>query len=204
MNQPRHPRFPEVMLEALDPGSEFREALLGDLAEEFVMRSERDGNAAARRWYYREAIRGVPYLLLATCRHLRARDALDVARATLLSLVLVTVLSAFLNVIVSGVAVALGTSLADLTRNSALTIIGPGVGGAMLGGYIAARLYARAPLLAAAVLCAVWSNLSVAALLVADGALPAVYSAAPVVIVTGTMAGGILRAWRSDRRKVSI
>jgi hypothetical protein len=204
MTHPRHPRFPEVMLEALAPASDFRESLIGDLAEEFAMRAERVGAAAARWWYYREAIRSVPYLLVATCRYLQARDARELVRVALRSLLFVALIGIPVNVLAHSVAWAFHTSVLDLVRNWSLLIIGPGVASAMVGGYIAARQYARAPLLGAAALCALWSNLTVVTALVARGKLPPAYVMAPIAIVVGTMSGGVLRAWISRSQKPAV
>jgi hypothetical protein len=97
---PRTPRKAELLLEALGARSDFRDALLGDLAEEHAVRAERDGAAAARRWYYREAIRAAPYLLRDWSRHLRARDVAHLAGIALTSLVFVEVLGALVGVVV--------------------------------------------------------------------------------------------------------
>lgn len=54
---------------ALGADPTFVEALLGDLAEERAQRAARDGAAAARRWYVREALHSTPYLLRHVVRH---------------------------------------------------------------------------------------------------------------------------------------
>ena len=52
------PRGWERLLGWLAPSGQ-RDALLGDAAEELAARSERDGRAAARRWYRRQVLRSV-------------------------------------------------------------------------------------------------------------------------------------------------
>jgi hypothetical protein len=61
----------ERLLEALGTKTDFRDGLLGDLAEEFALRAEREGAPATRRWYYRESIRATPHLLRDWARGLR-------------------------------------------------------------------------------------------------------------------------------------
>jgi hypothetical protein len=45
------------MIWAISPNEEIRDAMLGDFAEEYATRSQRDGEAAARRWAWAHAIR---------------------------------------------------------------------------------------------------------------------------------------------------
>lgn len=74
MSDSTPPRKAELILESLGAESEFREAVLGDLAEEHELRSRFDGPVAARRWYYRESIRIAPYLLRNSFRAFQRRD----------------------------------------------------------------------------------------------------------------------------------
>jgi|SRR5688500_1987509 len=47
----RPPRLAEAILESLGAQPEFRDDVLGDLAEELAIRSAWDGEREARRWY---------------------------------------------------------------------------------------------------------------------------------------------------------
>lgn len=58
------PRICERLLEALCPPSQFRDGILGDLSEEYVRRKSVDGPAAARSWYYRQALASGPHLVV--------------------------------------------------------------------------------------------------------------------------------------------
>ena len=69
------PHRMERLLEALGADTEVRDAVIGDLAEEFAIRAEMDGVGAARRWYFRESLRVAPYLVRDWWRGLTARDA---------------------------------------------------------------------------------------------------------------------------------
>lgn len=75
----------ERLLEALSTKTDFRDNILGDLAEEFALLLEREGAAAARRWYYRESIRTTPHLLRDWARGLRAPDVRHLADIVIIS-----------------------------------------------------------------------------------------------------------------------
>jgi hypothetical protein len=191
------PRFIESILEALGAETNFREALLGDLAEEFVARAERDGVALARRWYYRESMRAVPHLLRDSWRHLRPRDVRDLAKVVITSLLCVIVLGVFANVIV----LAVGVPPSILIHSPPFAVIGLLLGctSSVTGGYIAAWLHARAPVVGAMALGVTWSSLSLASMLLAPHGLPALYRfGVPIVVIIGTTAGGVFRACRSQ------
>jgi len=68
------PRISQALLAALCPAGDFREAVLGDLAEEHAARIEMQGAAAAGRWYRREALRAAPHAVSAWARGLRFAD----------------------------------------------------------------------------------------------------------------------------------
>jgi hypothetical protein len=83
------------LLDVLGAESPLAEDLIGDLAEEYAERRERDGVAAARWWYAGQAMRAVPHLLWSAMRHGR-----PAARMRLLALVAGTAL-ATLTVVVA-------------------------------------------------------------------------------------------------------
>src|SRR4051812_18540864 len=91
----RPPVAAEALLTSLGARADFREPLLGDLAERFALRVERDGTASARRWYWREAVRTMPHLLGDWARSLRAREIRHLAgvvfTAYMLAVVIVVV-----------------------------------------------------------------------------------------------------------------
>ena len=68
------PRTIERLLAGLGAKPDFRNAVLGDLAEEFASRVEADGIESATRWYRREAVRAVPHLLRSWLRGARLGD----------------------------------------------------------------------------------------------------------------------------------
>ena len=66
---PRAAHAVEQLLDVLGAESPLAEDVIGDLAEEYALRTERDGAANARWWYAREATRAVPHLLWSALRH---------------------------------------------------------------------------------------------------------------------------------------
>jgi hypothetical protein len=192
------PRTAELILEALGAQPEFRDAVLGDLAEEFALRAERDGISAARLWYYRESIRATPHLLRNWSRHLRARDVSHLAGVILTSYVFVLMPGVVLAMMVRSVMMALGVSSGFQLihpESPLLPAIGLmlGVLSTMTGGYIAAWLHARAPMVGALALGVVWSCASLS-LIAIVGSAPTWYQfGAPLVVVVGTTVGGMLR-----------
>jgi hypothetical protein len=196
------PRRAELLLEALGAPTPFREVLLGDLAEEFALRADRDGPAAARRWYYRESIRATPYLLRGWMRGVHARDLTHLAGVILSSYVFLVMLGGFLAATVQSVVGAFGLALElrSLRPGDPLLLaIGLPLGsvGTVMGGYIAAWLYDRAPLIGALALSVVWACVDFAALAMVTSA-PVWYGfAVAVVVLVGTTTGGVLRVCTS-------
>ena len=197
MTQP--PRLAEAFLASLGAQPEFRDAVLGDLAEELALRAQWDGVRAARRWYYHEAIRSTPYLLRDWVRGLRLRDVRRLAGVVLTSYVFMTMIALTVLTIARSVMGSAGLSAAlqwlgqrhgiPLALNFAL-----GCCAAALGGYIAGWLHGRAPIVAALALGVVWSLVGLVAV-AAIGSTPTPHAyLMPLVLVIGTMTGGALRA----------
>ena len=104
------PRTAEAVLRSLGARTSFSEPMIGDLEEGFVRRVERNGAAAARRWYYRETIRAVPHLLRDWRRSLRVRDIRRLAGIALTSYVFALCLSMLLIGLLQGAFDAIGLS----------------------------------------------------------------------------------------------
>jgi hypothetical protein len=198
------PRTAEAILEALGAEANFRDALLGDLAEEFAQRAEREGAGAARRWYYRETIRTAPHLLREWWRGARMRDVSHLIGVALTSYVFVLMLIVFAAGVARGVATTAGWSpdpqAIELDRPTWMAVdLLIGVAATTLGGYIAAWLGHRAPLVSALALGTLWSSifLLISALAGAGPAWARLVTA--VVTVVGATIGGVLRV-RGSRR----
>jgi len=194
------PRVPERLLTALGASADFRDDVLGDLAEEFAVRAEWDGVPKARRWYYREALRAAPYFLRDARRNMRARDLLGIVKAIVLAMVGVKLFRfAFYGI---------AGPLLDVTRHLDHTMpvwwylpfvflnaISP-----VMGGYIAARTHRKAPLAAAAALGLVWAAIDIAMSVRFGASWPAVYRyGAPMIAIVFTTLGGVVRAVRLPR-----
>lgn len=200
------PRTTELLLESLGATAGFRDALLGDLAEEFALRAERAGVREARRWYRREAVRAAPHLLRDWTRGVHVRDVTHLAGVAATSYVLMAMLVGFTRMMASSlVLVMLGSSPAvaqlpqDADRLAALAVLSLAVS-APVGGCIAAWLHDRAPLLSAAAFGITWASAGVAKALLIDG-LPLWYRiGAPVLVLGGALAGGALRVHATRRR----
>jgi hypothetical protein len=189
------PRLPLCILSALGARAEFRDAVLGDIAEEYHVRAGMQGGHAARAWYVREACRAVPCLIRDGVRHLGVGGIAHVITAAL---------KAYASIVVVGVVLF---PLAKLLRHStimpvAVTAVVVGLTVSLLGGYLAARFGRRAPLLSSVALGVFWAVVYAAALLVllervTQLAVPTWYNiAGPAIILTGTALGGICRVAR--------
>lgn len=207
------PRTVEALLEALGADTQYRDAVLGDLAEEFASRAERDGEDRARGWYRHEAMRAVPHLLRSGWHRARRRGI-----GHLLGVVLTAYTGVFIIEIVTA-GIALGTlgAIGVLHFPGRIRVDYPlwqasmialGTASATLGGYLAAWLDQEAPLFTAFAFAIVWSVLETIGLMVTRtrGAftLPMWYVVAvPAVIGLSIMSGGILRVRQARQRQDS-
>lgn len=193
------PRTAERLLEALGARADFRDPLLGDMDEEYMDRAERDGERAARRWYWRESLRTAPHLLYDWGRSLRARDVRRLGSVVLAGYFFTMMLVALGVAIADSITDAVGITVRATQAPAAAPIIvgmSLGVVSSLVAGYIAAWLDERAPLASAATLGLVWSVGSLVVSLLTSGAhdTPLWFRlAAPVVLMFSTTLGGVLR-----------
>ena len=203
------PRRAERLLEALGPASEFRDGVIGDLAEEFAIRCRWDGEATARRWYYRECVRVAPYLLRDWWRELRRPDV------THLAAVLVTSSAVTLSFewcfqravrFVAGTVFSDWKTMLDIWASAPLGAVVFGAsmalwtfGDGMLAGYIAARLSRRAPL--ATVLTLGVAGAAFLGFENIGSIAPIWFRVANVAaLAAGVFAGGMLRVRRTEEQ----
>jgi hypothetical protein len=196
----RPPRAVELLLDSLGAKPEFRDALLGDLAQEFSERAECDGLGAARRWYVREAIRATPHLLRSWSLGLRVRDVTHLVGVAASAWLTVLMLTLLIGGVVQGAMRALGFASAArpiLHGDARIYSIGltAAVTAGAMAGYAAAWLDREAPLVAALTTGAILACVSISAMLIGPGlALPIGYRiAAPIVVIIGGAIGGVLR-----------
>ncbi len=199
------PETVERLLEALGAEPEFRDALLGDLAEDFAIRAADGGERAARRWYRREALRVAPYLLHNWTSRLRARDAARLAGLVGATCCLVGI---SLWAMLSGVEAVVERMTGPTTfpwhdpQPGTLTLgvmlLGY-VAVATAGGWMASRREHRAPAVAALALGVAWAFLALVFPVPSRAPLPTWYLLGQAVaVLTGTMLGGLRRIanWR--------
>ena len=202
------PRLAEAVLESLGAQPEFRDDVLGDLAEELAIRAEWDGERAARRWYYGEALRVAPHLLRNWAGTLRLRDVTRLLSVALTSHVLVATIMLTVIAVVRSVAghANVLSALQWLAQREGLPLAVNLAVGTLVGigaGYIAGWLHRRAPVVAGLALGALWSIVG----LIVFGVLanqPAWYVfTMPFVTIAATATGGALRASVAQRESVA-
>lgn len=202
------PATVEALLEALGAERHFRDGVLGDLAEEFAARAERDGGETARRWYQREALRAAPHLLFNWSRRLGVSGGTRLVGVMVVAYACLVVLGLAIGAIGYGLLRAVGAPTnyhlpwgspvaAALMLSTALAL---GVVITMLGGYLAARLDPEAPL-ASAVACGIaWGFIEIIVVMFAHQ-FPMWYRlAVPIVVSTGTALGGTIAVLRNRKR----
>jgi hypothetical protein len=200
----RPPRTIESVLHALGADADYRDDLLGDLAEELDIRARRDGERRARRWYYRESVRAIPHLLRSWWKHLRVLDVVDMVGVVVTSYVILVMVVLFVIAMLRAMLTAFGVVIdppASLFDNPLLFVVAAGFGaaGSVFGGWVAASLYRRAPLVGAMALGLAWTAVGLIALIITTTGPFWYRFLAPIVVVwVGTTCGGVLRARTSS------
>ena len=197
MSDSSAPRWIEHILEALGADADFRDAVIGDLAEEYGLRVRWDGPAAARRWYYQESVRLAPYLVHDWWRGLRPKDGGYFASVIVRASMCMLALEWLLKLTVPGIEGALGA----VAVGPAIPLIWTLVDGAF-AGYVAAWLGRRAPLASALSLGFVWIVL----MIVMQGRfVPLWFRAANTAAMAGGMfIGGVIRVCRKNPHSVPL
>lgn len=194
----------ESLLEALGAEPRFRESVIGDLAEEFASRAERDGLQSARQWYRREAMRATPHLLRSGWRVVRRRG---LGRLLGIMLTAFTGMVIVERVIAGSVIGALRSEVWHTSRRLyvsypvwQVSMVALNTLSATFAGCIAAWLDHDAPLFTAIALGIVWSVLEVVGLQITGGPLPEwCRLVIPLAILAGTAMGGVLRVHQRTR-----
>jgi hypothetical protein len=208
------PRTIERLLAGLGAKPEFRNAVLGDLAEEFASRVETDGLERATRWYRREAVRAVPHLLRSWLRDARLGDVRHIAGVIATAYTGMAVVFLLLGGVTIAVVQALGyqgplvrlSMLESTTILSCLMVFSLVLGA--VAGFLAAWLDSRAPLVTATT----FGVLILLSQFVARHAfarpVPSPFPmwyliGAPALAFIGTIAGGIIRVRASGPGNVA-
>lgn len=196
MTAPGPPRWAELLAGALvaDPG--VREAVLGDLAEEHALRAEAGSARAADRWYRREVARSAARLAVCSIGGAGARGYLLTAAA-------VGAGYAAIAVLVGATEALLDVTLGGSGWVRAVASLAAGVLCGVAGGYAAAAIGRRAPLLSSVALGVACAAISLALLRRPGDGTPLWYRIGVVVVfLPATAAGGLLRIRRTRKREV--
>jgi hypothetical protein len=193
------PRITERLLESLGADPDFRDALLGDMAEELAIRAAWDGERAARRWYRREALRVAPHLLRDRARGLGWRGAARLAGVVMTAYVL----STLVTLPVSVLTVRLVPTPGELPAWAIALLLVLRVVQPLLAGWIAAALDEEAPVVAALALGvagSVGAQLFFA-VVVPEASAPLWLGLVRMTALTAAVTlGGVLRVWVGARR----
>ena len=196
------PLTAERLLEGLSAKSDFRDGIIGDLAEEYAERVEIDGVAAARRWYHREALRAAPHLLLDWARSLSLREVRRLVNVVVAAYFLVSVLFGFLVIILQSILQSLGiaTGILAFVPRSATPAVGVMLAAttALLAGYFAASLDKKTPVVSAILLGILWAMPSMVLSIILDTGEPVYRPVVAIIMIVAATVGGILQV-RSAR-----
>lgn len=189
------PRRAERLLETLGADTEFRDAVLGDLAEEYEIRVRWDGAKLAGRWYYAEAVRVVPFLLRDWLRNVRWKHVGHFAKAVLWASLVLSVVDFPVRAVLSLLVPHVMSGTLPVFLMAPLMLLWTLVDGG-LAGYVAARVGRRAPVQSAMLVAVFWASLMIGS---GWSSVPRWFLAANVtMMLAATVAGGVLRAIRAD------
>jgi hypothetical protein len=209
------PRRIEALLHALGVDAPYRDAILGDLAEEFAIRVEEQSVDEARRWYRRQAARTAPHLLRQWARRLSGFDVAQIIAFTFIYL--------FVNMLVR-LGIQTGVVLWFGVRPDHVYVIGyawhdlviagapevtlgylAAAAGSVFVGYVLSRLEPRAPL-ATAIVVGLGIGVVTGTGLASNSALPLwLRLSLPPLFAAGTIAGAALRVLRtSEVRRTTV
>ena len=192
------PLTAERLLEGLSARTDFRDGILGDLAEEYAERVESAGEVAARRWYNREAARAAPHLLLDWARSLRMREIRRVVNVLFAAYFLVSILVTLLMFMARGAleSVGIASGFLVISPSGAFPVLRLALGAiyAVLAGYVAASLDKKTPFASAIALGVVWAGAGIALSFTVDTGY-GIWNqlAASILMIAGTTVGGMLQ-----------
>lgn len=201
------PAITECAVGALITDPAQREAVLGDLAEEFAARCDEQGMAHARRWYRGQAVRSAPSFVSAYWWPAPA------ARRRRLGALLLSVAGGYLTfqLLHQAAQFAAGLLLASTGHPGVgwafiACSLAAGAGCAMLGGSVAARALPDAPLAAALTLAVSGGALAVTGMVINGGVAPLWYwgGLQLFLLPLGACAGGVVRAAAGARDAASV
>jgi hypothetical protein len=209
------PVVAEAILESFGADHEFRDAILGDLAQEHAQRVEQYGARPARLWYYRQAVLAMPALLrnwLSGAKWRDARRLLNVAALSYVLTMMIQVAIFFVSALIMPLFTSPripGTMAGQLTLGLAISIFGPAC-----GGFVAAGLEEERPMIGAAAVGFAWTAFLLTGMIISVLFLPvqagfnqgffvAMRLAIIPVVVCCSLIGGALRVWVASGRQAA-
>jgi len=197
---PAPPQVPEALAAAIVPDPQLREAVIGDLAEDYRLIAGQRSVPTATLWYWSQLVRSaIPLAFLSLVGTgwrgwLRLGWAVLVGYATLATLVILS--NAILAALVPDQPGGLAMPAASLAA---------GVVCAIAAGYAAAAAGRRAPLASALALGSAAALLSAAMLAGGGDGTPAWYQLGlGLVVLPSVVAGAVVRSRRVERRNRSL
>lgn len=199
------PRRVERILASLGASDDLRQDVLGDLREEFAIRAQWDGSAAARRWYYRESLRVAPHLLRDWWNRLGWRDVFRLTVVIVWSAIAIVALQrlerAFVGKLAGWLGVPMQRVLAfgfDLSEDQIILLWNAFI--ALATGYFAASLSPRTRVPNALATATFWVVFISMAWLRYPNRFPIWFNVMNLsACFFGIALGGLLRAVRSER-----
>ena len=202
------PRLAERVLEAFIGDEKVADDVLGDLAEEWSERVEREGAHRASWWYWKQVARSVAHLLRVPGRGSGSGrgDAVAVVVALVLVGVPVFLVTAWAGMMTSigGLATAMfsaassdGGETLPLTRTAPAiwagrALLASGVCG-LMGGWVTGRLARRAAMVRVSLLAGLCVPAGLTLQILAPSEWPAWYGLGlPAVLAVATLAGGLI------------
>ncbi|MEP6834253.1 MAG: hypothetical protein ABJB74_12715 [Gemmatimonas sp.] len=205
MTEYRPPFILESLLEALGAQSTFRDAVMGDLAEEYAVRVQRDGRFPALRWYTQQAARTAPHLLGSWSRQKGiVRQVARVVSVSYVAATIALVVALFIVIAVMNVAGvsqnAVERAFLDVHPRVVLGVLLLQSVSPLCGGFIAARLDRRSPLVSVFTCGVVWS----VAFLLSSAFIP--FAVKPEwwrfatfgIVLLGTWMSGLVGLWSTS------
>jgi hypothetical protein len=207
---PQPPHWMHRLLSATGADPEFRDDVLGDMADEFIIRVAYDGEREARAWYVREGLRTLPYLVRNWLTHGPRPNVGYLARVVLKAYALTSLLAGAAFALGSGIVFATGVrgdfpTTAILVRALGLPgLLALAATLAIFGGHTAARIGRRAPFASAVGLGTFWCALAATASVVVSLmrlpvlTSPSLIAGEMVLVMLGTALGGLWRVCTAD------
>jgi hypothetical protein len=202
MSEMHPPRGAQMILESLGASPEFRDPIIGDMAQEYADRIGRVGEKAARLWYYKEVFRSAPHFVRNWSASVKGPELRQLI-AVLGYAYILTLLAEFLLVMIVGLPLA-ATGMSNEPVVGAIMLSTLAVVSPIFAGFAAASLYGKAPIIAAAAFGLVIMTVTLASIaatsFMRQGPVPESFRLAVAVTASfGAVYGGTIRVRVGDR-----